>query len=147
MIFNMGVAVTGKSWKKAIVELGKLGCAVSQLAASKLFDFASTALAIWNAWLSTCAVLVLAARALDAQARRAIETNLALAHMGRRRGEPPRIPWPHARSHGPCLARIRNLRIGHYRNHRVLVRAIRLVQAIRSWNKKNGSGSVSKVSV
>ena len=72
MIFNMGVAVTGKSWKTAIVELGKLGFAVSQLAASKLLDFASQALAIWNAWLSTCAVLVLAARALDAQARRAI---------------------------------------------------------------------------
>jgi hypothetical protein len=72
------VAMTGKTRTKAIIDLGQLGCAVLLLVAPWIFDFASEAVAAWNAWLSGCAILAAAAMALVAQAQSAQETNLAL---------------------------------------------------------------------
>jgi SPW repeat-containing protein len=70
--------MAGKSWNRTIIKLAKLGCAVLLLVAPWLFDFASEAVATWNAWLSGCAILAAAARALVAEAKWELETNLAL---------------------------------------------------------------------
>jgi hypothetical protein len=72
------VAMTEKTWTKAIIDLGQLGCAALLLVAPWIFDFASEAVAAWNAWLSGCAILAAAAMALVAEAQWEQETNLAL---------------------------------------------------------------------
>jgi hypothetical protein len=77
MTLKAGVAMTGKSWK-TITRLAKLGCAVLLLVAPWLFDFASEAVATWNAWLSGFAILAAAAMALVAEAKWELETNLAM---------------------------------------------------------------------
>jgi hypothetical protein len=48
---------------------------------------------------------------------------------------------------GPLFVSDSSLSIANCRHQRVLVGAVRRIQAIRPWNEKNGSGSVSRVSV